>query len=82
MSCQRRCEIWKATDNQYYVIVGDFEHAYDEADCSAFGPFESEDDAFDGACRSGPGNPGGYDLDDGGTRPPPTNPKRLRRAFW
>lgn len=81
MSCSRRCSIWKATDGRYYVTVGDFEHAYDDSDCSTYGPFDDEDAAYDGARNSGPGNPGGYDLDDSGTEPPPTDFIRPGRRF-
>jgi hypothetical protein len=27
MSMQRRCDIWKANDQKWYMILGDFEYA-------------------------------------------------------
>lgn len=78
MSCQRRCDIWKATDGQWYMLLGKFEHAEEEEDCEAFGPFSSEEKA-EGELENH-SNPGGFSTDDSGTRPPPANPRRSGRT--
>lgn len=82
MSACRRCDIWKATDGQYYVTVGNFEHAHDEDDCSTYGPFDDSEAAFEYARNTGPGNPGGCCTDDSGTQPPPASFTRPRRGFY
>lgn len=82
MSCSRRCDIWKATDSQYYMIIGNFEHASEDEDCSTYGPFSDDEAAYEYARNTGPGNPGGCCTDDSGTQPPPTNYQRPRRAFY
>ena len=80
MSCQRRCDVWKATDGEWYMLLGKFEHAEEREDCEAFGPFSSDESAHEYR-RKNHSNPGGFVLDDSGTRPPPekiTNPRRWR----
>ena len=42
MSSVRRCEIIKATNSKWYLVLGNFEHAYDPRDCSVYGPFDTE----------------------------------------
>lgn len=82
MSCMRRCDIWKATDGKFYLLLGNFEHANDDEDCTAYGPFADEEQAFQRACNTGPGNPGGSDTDESGTQPPPLVFERPRRNFF
>lgn len=78
MSCQRACEIWFATDAKWYMMLGNFEHAYDAEDCTFYGPFTSEQ-AVDQFLSRNFSNPGGSSTDDTGTCPPPENPVRLLR---
>ena len=42
MSQERQCQIWKATDEKWYLEIGDFEYAYDSEHCTRYGPFDSE----------------------------------------
>ena len=42
MSQERQCRIWKATDEKWYVELGNFEYAYESRDCTRYGPFNSE----------------------------------------
>ena len=83
MSQVRRCDVWKATDGSWYMLLGRFEHAEDEEDCDSFGPFSSSEAAFNHVTRNY-SNPGGYDEDGSGTRPPPariTVPRRVRHLW-
>jgi hypothetical protein len=83
MSMQRRCDVWKATDGQWYMLLGKFEHAEEEGDCDTFGPFSSEE-AVLSYLRKSHSNPGGYSGDDSGTQPPPkkiTTPRRVRHLW-
>lgn len=73
MSLQRRCDIWLATDKAFYMLLGDHEYAEDSCDCTAYGPFVSEEKAW-GELEFH-SNPGGGSVDRSGTRPPPENPK-------
>ncbi|MBI6883092.1 hypothetical protein [Pseudomonas putida] len=83
MSVLHRCDIWKATDSQWYMLVGDFEHASEPEDCTTYGPFNEEEDAYQFAC-SRLGNPGGYMLDASGSAPVPNECVRPRRhkSIW
>jgi hypothetical protein len=82
MSCRRRCDIWKATDGKWYMLLGKFEDADEENDCDAFGPFSSEEAA--GRELRNHSNPGGFTTDDSGTRPPPKKitPRRRIGHVW
>lgn len=82
MSCSRRCDVWKATDGKWYMLLGKFEYAEDE-DCDSFGPFSSEE-ATHKYRQDNHSNPGAYNMDDSGTRPPPekiTQPRRVRHLW-
>lgn len=75
MSLRRYCEIYKATDQNWYLLIGDeFEDAGPE-DSSAHGPFASEDAAEEYRVNNFP-NPGGYEIDDSGTQEPPKDVRR------
>lgn len=69
MSMQRECDIWKASDGRWYMELGDFEYAEEPEDCTIYGPFNTEQQVM--VELSQHSNPGGYSLDDSGTRPPP-----------
>lgn len=80
MSQCRACRYWKATDNQWYVELGNFEHAHESCDCTRYGPFPSLEKAESFVDR-GFSNPGGSCTDDSGEYPPPSDPQpgQLRR---
>ncbi len=83
MSCQRRCDVWKATDGRWYMALGRFEHADDDEDCDFLGPFSSAEAATRHLFQNY-SNPGGYGEDDSGTMPPPakaTVPRRVRHLW-
>lgn len=68
-SSSRHCSFYLASNDKWYMELGDSE--YDEReDSTTYGPFSS----FAAAERylNNFSNPGGYDEDDSGTRPPPT----------
>jgi hypothetical protein len=69
MSMSRRCDLWKATDYKWYLRLGDFEYAYDDRDCTCYGPFVSEVQASEYLGRFS--NPGSIYIDHSGTIPPP-----------
>lgn len=82
MSTSRHCQFFKATDDQWYLELGDFEYAYDRADCTIYGPFKSEEDAHKELHNHS--NPGAYSIDDSGKRPVPPNvtqPLEQRNRF-
>ena len=82
MSMQRRCDVWKATDGKWYMLLGKFEHAEEEEECDSFGPFSSPE-ATTRYLHNNHSNPGGFSEDDSGTRPPPsaiTQPRRVRHV--
>lgn len=88
MSMSRHCEIYKASDNQWYLELAEEEYGEsDDADC--YGPFESEQ-AADKYLSDGFSNPGGLDIDDSGRRKPPTKAPngssvqrpRSRNSVW
>ncbi len=70
MSMQRRCDIFKATDNQWYVLLGNFEYAEETHECTCYGPFACEEKAVDELEHHS--NPGGYSTYPLGKRPVPT----------
>lgn len=69
MSTSRRCDIWLATDKKWYMVLGNFEYAYDDADCTVYGPFDSRDDLEKELDRHS--NPGCLTVNEWGTIPPP-----------
>lgn len=69
MSMQRRCDIWKANDQKWYMVLGDFEYAEETEDCTTYGPFDTEAKLMQELDNHS--NPGGYSYDDSGTLPPP-----------
>ena len=73
MSCSRRCSFWLATDGKWYMALGNHEYAYDDADCTIYGAFASHEAAAE-YIRRHHSNPGGSDIDDSGTQPPPASP--------
>lgn len=77
MSCSRRCDIFKATDSKWYMTLGDFEYAYDDHECSNYGPFASEEATI--ASLRNHSNPGSYCTDDSGKSPPPKIERRTNR---
>jgi tRNA nucleotidyltransferase/poly(A) polymerase len=67
-SVSRYCEIWKASNDKWYLNLAPDEHGeYDDAD--TYGPFSSESAAEKYLDKFS--NPGAMDVDDSGTRPPP-----------
>jgi hypothetical protein len=79
MSESRHCEHFLATDGQWYLILGDFEYAWDEHDCTTYGPFKTEE-ALDKYLRDNFTNPGCGSCDDSGTIDPPKEVTSPRRA--
>lgn len=75
MSQQRRCDFVKAVDQQWYMTLGDFEHAYDDLDCTVHGPFPTHEQA-DQYLIDHFRNPGGSTVDSSGTAPVPSNAVR------
>jgi len=73
MSLSRRCDIWLATDKQWYMVLGNKEYAYDDHECTTYGPFATEEDVEKELDRHS--NPGGSTTDRSGRIPPPTQPK-------
>lgn len=65
----RRCDIFKAVDNQWYVLLGNFEHAHELEDCTCYGPF-TDQPAADAELEFH-SNPGSMWVDANGTRPVP-----------
>lgn len=72
MSMSRRCDIFKAVDGKWYMLLGKFEYAQDAEDCQAFGPYNSPDEAE--AELQDHSNPGCVNFDDSGIRLVPQNP--------
>jgi hypothetical protein len=69
MSTERHCRIYRATDNKWYVELGDREYA-SRSESTAYGPFDSEDAANGELDQHS--NPGSIWSDGSGTAPPPT----------
>lgn len=70
MSQSRTCLHFLASDGRWYLMLGDYEHAYEEDECSMYGPFKNEDELLTYR-RYFFSNPGCQETDDSGTRPPP-----------
>ncbi|WP_415912248.1 hypothetical protein [Neptuniibacter sp. QD37_11] len=81
MSMRRRCSFWLATDEQWYVLLGNFEDAYEEDECTPYGPFGSLAEA-EKNIRTNFSNPGGSDVDDSGSEAPPKDPEMPRNSMW
>ena len=45
MSMSRRCDFFQAVNDQWYVLLGDHEHAEEESDCTYYGPFPTLEEA-------------------------------------
>lgn len=69
MSMSRRCDIWLATDKKWYMRLGNFEYAYDDWECTVYGPFDTEEALEKELDRHS--NPGGSFTDRSGRIPPP-----------
>ena len=81
MSMQRRCDYTKCVDGKWYLTLGDHEHAWDDFNCTVYGPFESLAEAEEFTDLFA--NPGGSCTDDAGTAPVPTkvtHPDEERRC--
>ena len=70
MSQLRRCDMYKATDGLWYLILGDSEYAYDDWNSTCYGPF-TDVPAIDAYIRSNHSNPGQCCTDDSGSQQPP-----------
>lgn len=68
-SMMRHCALYLATNGKWYLELADEEHG-ERSDSVTWGPFPSEAAAERFLDKFS--NPGGIDLDDGGTSPPPT----------
>lgn len=75
MSQQRRCDFTKAVDQQWYMTLGDFEHAYEDHDSTVYGPFPTHERA-EQYRQDNFRNPGGSVIDASGTAPVPPHPTR------
>tara|TARA_R110002110_G_scaffold8326_6_gene41867 strand:- start:5847 stop:6095 length:249 start_codon:yes stop_codon:yes gene_type:complete len=74
---------YKATDEKWYLILGNHEYAYDDHNCTTYGPFNTEEEAFGELDHHS--NPGGSESDDEGMREPPENPQApsgSRVSYW
>lgn len=72
MSVQRRCDYTLASDGQWYLTLGDFEHAHDDRDRTVYGPFNSKE-ALDKWRCANHSNPGGMNTYEDDTMPVPKN---------
>jgi len=79
MSMQRACDFYLATDGSWYCRLGNYEYAYEDHQCTEYGPFTSED-AADKYVRDNFSNPGGSCTDDSGKAEPPEDPERPDNA--
>ncbi len=68
-SSSRYCSMYKATNGKWYMELAAREYG-DYEDATAYGPFSSMEAVM--KHLQGFSNPGGWDEDDSGTRPPPT----------
>lgn len=68
-SVSRYCSFYKASDGKWYLELAHEEYGERE-DATTYGPFSTLDKAIDYLDQFS--NPGGWDEDDSGTRPPPT----------
>ncbi|KWU26431.1 hypothetical protein [Burkholderia cenocepacia] len=71
MSMQRRCDYTKCVDGKWYLTLGDEEHAWDDWNCTVYGPFETEEEASEFCDLFS--NPGGSSTFPDGTLPVPEN---------
>jgi hypothetical protein len=78
MSQARLCDIFKATDQKWYMLLGDREYAYDQDECTLYGPFNSEEAVHKELNNHS--NPGGMSVDNTGTRPVPSPSAYRRKA--
>ena len=69
VSEQRRCNVFKAVDAQWYLVLGKFEYAERDEDCMLFGPFRDQDEAETEITNHS--NPGAWSVDDRGVVPVP-----------
>lgn len=79
MSCSRHCCIYKASNNKWYLELGDFEYAKYE-DSTTYGPFENSEKAEEELENHS--NPGALNIDDNGKNEPPVcspNGKPIRK---
>lgn len=81
MSMSRRCDIFKATDEKWYMILGDIEYAEEIEDCTTYGPFSSQE-AVLAELDNNHSNPGSFNCDSSGKATPPINPKTITRRRW
>ena len=68
-STSRYCGVWKASNGSWYMDLAPFEYG-EYSDADTYGPFPSMRAAEKFLDRFS--NPGGWDEDDSGSRPPPT----------
>ena len=68
-STSRYCSFYKASDGKWYMDLASEEYGEYE-DATTYGPFSTMDKAIDYLDQFS--NPGGWNEDDSGTRPPPT----------
>lgn len=80
MSCSRRCDFFKAEDAQWYMTLGNHEYAYDDCDCTTYGPFVTEV-AAQTYLFNNFSNPGSSSTDCSGSEPVPENVVAPRRSF-
>jgi len=82
MSVLRQCTQFKATDGKWYMLLGNSEYAFEDWECTAYGPYD--DIAGCDLELKNHSNPGCGEIDDSGTRPPPESPfkrKPFRTGF-
>lgn len=79
MSVQRECLIYKATNDKWYMALGNREYS-DLNDATTYGPFPTEE-AASGELEYH-SNPGGYSTSDSGTIPVPTKVRPPTRRRW
>ena len=70
-STWRHCLMYRATDGNWYMELGDYEYA-DYQHSTTHGPFPTEDATI--AYLDSFTNPGGWETDNRGTRAPPPRP--------
>lgn len=71
MSEMRKCEVFKAENQKYYLVLGNHEGAYESHECTTYGPFASSDAAVDAIDYFS--NPGSIWEDHKGSRPVPSD---------
>lgn len=78
MSNSRDCQFFLATDDQWYMGL---ESDRGSGEYQDFGPFQSQEVAL-AYLRRNFSNPGGFDVDDSGTLPPPAVLTPRVRPSW